>query len=365
MMLPVSMDGVPDNTIVRPKDFNINLKKALAKKLSACDRVAKFELKHGNYCMQLSTAGFEAFSKVIFSHVHTTRSKSRHVEYIQDIDGHNKVLTDTMKIHSWMALAKPLSKSRKGQCSITVNLYRTQSSVMVNGRDAGAIVNELQKLFDAIASSEEVKSSNAKLKSTLKKTMLQKQKHKSAKLPTMTNCNNDLLIEDDKMIPSRNNVPMIEDYQEVEEHDISTNETCPTCDQDVGGNGADCDTCDRIYHYKCEGLGKQEIDNIEKYNATYTCNSCRVLVPETDIDKNQTTTQAMVSASSKHTNGPNDGKKLMEATPTSVTQNTTDRQQLTKDRTSNNSNIHSAAEKPLSEYSTALYVDLTTTKRQL
>ena len=75
------------NTMTRGKQYTLNERSAMDKKLNACDRPGTFEEKSGNFCYTTSTAGFEVMREALFNYIHLPHSgSSRQLEYITDQD---------------------------------------------------------------------------------------------------------------------------------------------------------------------------------------------------------------------------------------------------------------------------------------
>ena len=153
----------------RSKNYTLNKETAIDKKIDACDRNTSAEEKSGNFCYEFSTAGFEVFRKTLFDHIHLPRQGySRQVEHIIDTDEENHIVQDTLKMKNWMALDSKLSNAKTGTCSITINLYRTTSKVVINGRDAHLLAPAIKKLLDQLSKSKNIKVANTNLKKALK-----------------------------------------------------------------------------------------------------------------------------------------------------------------------------------------------------
>ena len=131
-----------------------------------------------------STAGFEAFRKIILMNVHLsdTSRPSRHYKYEMQMDQKDNIVQDVLHINSWQALHSTLALGRTGSLSVTINMYRTTSKVLVNGRDSTAMASSINALLNDINSHPEVKAGNdyyktmdpAKLKSKQKTQKQQK-----------------------------------------------------------------------------------------------------------------------------------------------------------------------------------------------
>jgi hypothetical protein len=163
--------GTNGTTIRRTKlSYNLDEARAIVKKLQTCDRPTEITEKPGNnYVIELSTAGFEAFRKIMMMNVHLndTARPSRHYEYEVKTDQKDNIVQDTLRINSWQALHGNLSLRRTGSLSAVINMYRTTCRVLINGRDSAAIASSINTMLKEINSNPEVKAGNEHLKITL------------------------------------------------------------------------------------------------------------------------------------------------------------------------------------------------------
>ena len=90
--------------------------------------------------------------------------------YIKDIEQSGLVVQDTIKVKSWQALHKTLSKGKVGTCSLTINLYRTNSSALINGNDAKTVANEIHKMILKAEGSDFIQNKNQETKKILQDT---------------------------------------------------------------------------------------------------------------------------------------------------------------------------------------------------
>ena len=70
-------------TSVLKKQYTLDPDKAMSTKLADCDRTETFENRGGKYCMDLNTAGFEAFRKLILENISSTY---RNIKIITETD---------------------------------------------------------------------------------------------------------------------------------------------------------------------------------------------------------------------------------------------------------------------------------------
>jgi len=132
--------------------------------------------------MTTSTAAFETIREIILKNLYLPRSQSsRHIEYITDVDEAGNIVRDTFRINNWNALAPNLAQGLKGALSATINLYRTTTSLMINGKHATELATTINAMLDAIESHPETEAANKTLKTVLtKKQQLQQQQKEKA-----------------------------------------------------------------------------------------------------------------------------------------------------------------------------------------
>ena len=289
---------------VRTKTYSINKEKAMAKKRDACDKLNLFDLRGGNYYLDLNTATFEAFKKAIFNNLHMPgMGKSRHIQLIEDIDTDGIHTQDIVKITNWQALTTNLRGDKSGPCFIVINLYRTKSSVMVNGKNAHEIAPTLENLVHSIGTNPVTREVNKAIKDTLSNrgpslTAAKAIPDSSVNAPSAPEEEVSMATppREDRMlphIPNTNNTTNADllslqgtraastDGLSDEAQGAETCELCATCSKEVVSDEAHCDTCDHTYHHKCEQLTKKEKKELKR-GKEYKCKSCRILLEEAD-----------------------------------------------------------------------------------
>ena len=264
-----------DAATTRRKSYTLDKHNAIAKKIASCSRNMRFEeKKDGNRTISLSTAAFEAFRELILTNIHLPTGPSRHIEYVKDIEeGEGLIVQDTLKIKSWQALHQPLSHGKTGSCSVTINMYRTNSSALINGRDSKIVFNAVKKLLTEICNDDQIKLANQKIKSTLGKITKRndgamRRNDPRHQIPDIESC----AVTDANLSEQVDRPALaIEDTQ-------SDEDICPTCNAAVQNHEGDpCNKCFFWYHYKCEGLNKTQAEVIEEGAKPLTCKSCHLL----------------------------------------------------------------------------------------
>jgi hypothetical protein len=137
---------VTPGVTVNTRPYVLKRRRALLKKLSACDQnpIDIVEKKGGNYRIYLNAAAFEEVRDAIVNLLHLgkqTGRGSRHVSVVHIRDEDDNIETETYTINNWAAIVKPKSTPKTvpklgGDCCIVLNLYRTKSSFLINGKDA-------------------------------------------------------------------------------------------------------------------------------------------------------------------------------------------------------------------------------------
>ena len=144
----------------RSKGYALNMKKALEKRINACNRMdISIESKDtSNFVMRFSTVAFEEARKGIKSMFHgelNSDTTSRHMTYIPELDKAGLIVSEVIKINSWSAVEKPHTSSLNGKCSIVVHLYRTTSSCLINGADTGILVEWMIPVLNTLLNSND------------------------------------------------------------------------------------------------------------------------------------------------------------------------------------------------------------------
>ena len=62
------------------------------------------------------------------------------ISYTIDTDTSGATVSEVVKIRNWSMIAKPKKSDLNGACKVTIHIYRTTSQILINGKDAWAIV---------------------------------------------------------------------------------------------------------------------------------------------------------------------------------------------------------------------------------
>ena len=255
--------------VVRKKYYSLNRAKGIDNKIQACSRRdGIIEEKSGNLVITLSTAGFEKFRCTLLSNIHIPASgrASRHVTYTVDKDESGLTVSDSVTIKGWPAFSDRISRGRIGPCSIVVNMYRTQSRILINGANYRDIEPDVRKLLQNIKDDTRVSHLTHEYKEILQR-------------------NTHVQNEEDKCVSERLRISGVKVESGNEEKEVGEEELCPTCDMAVLDNGVLCDVCEVWSHYSCENLSPDKIIEVEETNDGYMCKACfRVTENNTSVN---------------------------------------------------------------------------------
>ena len=105
-------------------NYDLNEDTAIKKKSGACDRPPIHLVdKNGNYVIELSTVTYE-MARVKILNDHDVKRSGYSCQYDKYTDLKNRVVQDTLKVEDM--------KGRRKR-TYTINMYQTQSSIMING----------------------------------------------------------------------------------------------------------------------------------------------------------------------------------------------------------------------------------------
>ena len=109
--------------ITRTARFRKNEETAVRKKIKTCNEeqlVVKLE-KRNNLRIFSSTTAFEGVKQII----ENTVNKINKIEYIRNEDQQGRIYSESIRVRE--------KESRRNQIRYTVNIYRTKSSLLING----------------------------------------------------------------------------------------------------------------------------------------------------------------------------------------------------------------------------------------
>ncbi len=127
-------------------DYKLNQLTALQKKFEACKREnINISTTDGiNFVVKLNTASFEATRNVLFKCLYAdprNKKSTRHLSYKVDKDQSDLIVSEVINVKHWSAVKKPGKPNISGKCSITINIYRTTSKILINGSDSSIFMD--------------------------------------------------------------------------------------------------------------------------------------------------------------------------------------------------------------------------------
>lgn len=275
-----------------------NTDKAMTKKSLACSRPTTIEDKGGNLLLSLDTFTFELFRDQLLSLIHIPRSgSSRQANYTKVQDGEGKIVQDIIQVKNWSVLGR-LAPGSSGNCSLTLNLYRTTSKIMVNGPDYKKLLLPMQRMVSKVATNIDTSAANKNLKAAMQGTIEARkapaQKEGSNGKPirkgTKHKKNNKWSAElaDLGSLVYHDNTDVGTDTLHIDSPELAIRdeahetEVCPLCNTHVNEEGTLCETCDHWHHYNCLGLDADEINRLESTNSPFVCPNCASLIASTE-----------------------------------------------------------------------------------
>ena len=150
--------------ITRTSRFSMNEEAAVRKKVKTCNKeplVVKLE-KGNNLRTFCSTTAFEGVKHIIENTVKLTK-------YIRDEDQEGKIYSESIRVRE--------KESRRNQVIYTVNIYRTKSSLLINGPQMQKFILEVIPIVQlwALENKSAIDISDQKLKKVLSKLKIEQQ----------------------------------------------------------------------------------------------------------------------------------------------------------------------------------------------
>ena len=150
--------------ITRTSRFSMNEEAAIRKKVKTCNKeplVVKLE-KGNNLRTFCSTTAFEGVKHIIENTVKLTK-------YIRDEDQEGRIYSESIRVRE--------KESRRNQVIYTVNIYRTKSSLLINGPQMQKFILEVIPIVQlwALENKSAIDISDQKLKKVLSKLKIEQQ----------------------------------------------------------------------------------------------------------------------------------------------------------------------------------------------
>jgi hypothetical protein len=233
--LQVSRRELPTQHVnVTTTSYVINEQKARDRIIAACDRppISELEVKANNAILIFSPTAFT----VVRTAVHDTykiKEGRSNIEYKVKKDGNGKVESEVYKIYENL---RP---------SYTINLYRTSSCLVVNGR----MWKEHFIERDYLTLKNYIENNSADI----------------------TNNDHDMAMALRQLQVGTNGESDTEKMDPI----------CIICEEDCLSDSVICDVGDHWVHYNCDKLSKKKIKDIEKNKDTV--HSCRVCTDSINV----------------------------------------------------------------------------------
>ena len=139
---------------------------AVRKKIKTCnEEPLLMKLGKGNNLMFCSTTAFEGVKQII----ENTVSKINKIEYIRNEDQEGRIYSESIRVRE--------KESRRNQVIYTVNIYRTKSSLLINGPQMQKFILEVIPIVQlwALENKSAIDISDQKLKKVLSKLKIEQQ----------------------------------------------------------------------------------------------------------------------------------------------------------------------------------------------
>ena len=138
-----------DHIALRQKPYTLNKPKALMKKLDHCNRedIKITSTSSDNYVIKMNSGSFEGTVELIKQILNLDgleQSDKRLIQITVDKDLEGVLVSGSIHVKHWNLIAKPSNCKLAGKCNFVINIYRTTSTILVNGRDSSTFI----ELFD-------------------------------------------------------------------------------------------------------------------------------------------------------------------------------------------------------------------------
>ena len=146
--------------------FSMDEEAAVRKKIKTCnEEPLLMKLGKGNNLMFCSTTAFEGVKQII----ENTVSKINKIEYIRNEDQEGRIYSESIRVRE--------KESRRNQVIYTVNIYRTKSSLLINGPQMQKFILEVIPIVQlwALENKSAIDISDQKLRKVLSKLKIEQQ----------------------------------------------------------------------------------------------------------------------------------------------------------------------------------------------
>ena len=242
------------------RPYTLNRHKALDNKLQSCHMEhLQYAMKGGkNLVLKLSTSAFEYFRMKLPQLFHeSAKDLGLYIESRENADLSDAVVDSWYKVRNRKKDGTPGAQSR-----FTVNLYRTQSSVLVNGPKVDIFIEHFLKPIEALIqeNSKSLSEKNLQIKGAL------------SIAGYSTNKKTEIASEQTPLALTK---PTDSDMN-TSTNSEETLFKCSHCFDEVE-EGIQCDDCQQWNHCSCECVSNELFQLYNQEEVSYSCLSCRQL----------------------------------------------------------------------------------------
>ena len=135
--------------------------------------MTEIEDKAGNLILTPRAGEFEIVRTIILERLIRPQrdggGSGRSVSYHKETDNRGNIDHDIIRLKNWNAVTQDPSNQHYGTCNATINIYRTTSKIMINGRDAQPLKDRILALLHDVSSWQEATDANNNIRATLMK----------------------------------------------------------------------------------------------------------------------------------------------------------------------------------------------------
>ena len=245
------------------RGYTLNHDKAMKKKLNACNAEMKVSTEFkggGNYIIYFSAAMYELYRNALVQHFECLQEdtdRNIRVTSKDSIDCSGSVVESLIKI----------SSRNSYRPKYTINLYHTQSKVMVNGKEAHLFNSEHGIIRDIILTHEDVNRLDRELHTMILEGLNAIEINKSSE-PDQ-NCGAPGGVSEQGHTPPQQPHGAVTDCTDpkLTSESPSNQEDsalCPCCSKEVTTDGILCEKCEMWYHYQCAMLTDDDRKRFKK-----------------------------------------------------------------------------------------------------
>ncbi|CAC5390133.1 unnamed protein product [Mytilus coruscus] len=255
-----------------------------------CLEIFGWDKRHaGKLYIELSTAAYEVFrTKLKAQLVTASFTNTYHTTQHQNNEERGLQVEDIYKIYK-----KKADGTYGKQSECTLNSYRTNNSILVNGSDISIfteqILNPIQEFIQQTQPAlDELSQSMAE---TQKLTITSDCKDQREELED---------VNKEERSTTRTQEIDINHKQQDDKQQTKYSYKCPICNEESGNNTIACDECNEWFHYACLKLTEMEVRKIDP-SIPYICELWNnetlfretITNPKIDIDQQSVSNQPL------------------------------------------------------------------------